>query len=106
MNILFGLIIGSAWAFYEALILDRPDLAAIIHKPYATMIHIAFAVFFLGLVFILSWPEIYNSINRWINGPKIYLRNTIVVGLGVVLLLYGSRILLNGIDPTGHRALW
>jgi hypothetical protein len=106
MNILLGLIIGSAWAFYEALILDRPDLAAVIHDPYATIIHIAFAAFFLGLVFVLSWQEMHRPTRWWITWPKIYLRNTIVMSLGVVLLIYGSRILLNGIDPTGHRAVW
>lgn len=106
MNILLGLMIGAAWAFFAGLILDRPDLAAVIREPYATGIHIAFGVFFLSLVFVLSFHEIRMSKARWINGPKIYLRNAVVMGLGVVLLIYGSRILLNGIDPTGHRALW
>ncbi len=106
MNIILGLLIGAAWAFYEALRLDRPDLAAVVQAPYPTVIDIAFAAFFLGLVFILSWQEMYRSTRWWINGPKIYVRNAAVMSLGVVLLLYGSRILLNGIDPTGHRALW
>jgi hypothetical protein len=106
MNILIGLILGSAWAFYEALVIDRPDLAAIIHEPYGTIIHIAFAVFFLALTFVLSFQEMRRSKSWWINGPKIYLRNAVVIGLGVVLLVVMSRWLLDGIDHTGHRALW
>ena len=106
MNILLGLIIGAAWAFYEGLVLDRPDLAAVIHEPYATGIHIVFGVFFLSLAFVLSFEEIRRSRAWWFNGPKIYVRNAVVMALGVVVLIYGSRILLNGIDPTGHRALW
>lgn len=106
MNMLLGLIVGTGWAFYAALLLDRPDLAAVVPRPYGTAIHIGFIAFFLGLTFLLSWQEMRRTTAWWINGPKIYLRNTVVIGLGVVLLVYGSRILVDGIDPTGHQALW
>ena len=100
------IFVGGAWAFYVALLIDRPDMAATIHEPFPNAFHIAFAVFMLVMVYRLSHREIMTS-KQWAKyGIGIYLRNFVVVMLGIALLLFTCREVLNGVDPTGVRKLW
>ncbi len=77
-----------------------------IRQPYPLVIHIGFLVFFLAAVLSLSFQEIRNASAQWVNGPKIYLRNIGVIALGVGLLIFASREVLHGVDPSGVRHLW
>ena len=106
MTFLFTLLLGGAWAFYAALLLDRPDLARIVPEPYPLVVHGLFVVLLLWAVARVSSPEIRSASSAWRHGPMIFLRNLVVVSLGVVLLVFTSREILHGIDPTGVRPIW
>jgi len=106
MNFILVLLVGGAWAFYVALLIDRPDMAATIPEPFPNAFHIAFAVFMVVMVYRLSHGEIITS-KQWAkHGLGIYMRNFVVVMLGIGLLLFTCREVLHGVDPSGMRKLW
>lgn len=107
MIALLTLLLCGAWAFYIALLIDRPDLAAtIVPAGDMLVVNAVFAVFFLITVYRLSHLEISRSKSMIRNGPGIYLRNLVVIGLGVGLIVFACREVLHGVDPTGRRALF
>lgn len=107
MKLLIALIGGGLWAFFIALQLDRPDLAVkLVPEASQILVHGGFVVFLLWVVYVFSHREIRSSKSWWRHGPGIYLRNLVVISLGVVLLIFTCREVLNGVDPTGTRALW
>lgn len=106
MMLLVGLIVGGAWAFYVALLLDRPDMAQTLAPPWPMALHVVFAVVFLATVYRYSHREIATSKSWWRHGPGIYLRNLVVLGLGMALILFTCREVLGGVDPSGVRQLW
>ena len=106
MNLLLLVLIGGAWSFYATLLMDRPDLAAIVVPPWDTAAHAGFALFMVVMVYRLSHREIMTSKSAWKWGPWIYLRNFAVISLGILLLIFISHTVLHGVDPTGARKLW
>ena len=102
MRLLLLLIVGGLWAFYVTLLLDRPDLAHVVPDQYAVVVHVGFGLFFLWIVYAWSDVEIRTSKSWWRNGPGIFLRNLVVIGLGVGLLVFTCREVLHGVDPTGR----
>jgi hypothetical protein len=106
MKFLIAFILGAAWAFYVAVLMDRPDLARVVTSPWGLVAHAGFALLLTRTVIGVSWDEIRSSRLRWRDGFGVLLRNLIVTLLGETLLVFISRTLLNGIDPTHHRALW
>ena len=106
MNLLLLVLVGGAWAFYATLLLDRPDLAAIVVPPWDIVAHAGIALFMVVMVYRLSHREIMTSKAVLKHGPGIYLRNFAVVSLGILLLIFISHTVLHGVDPTGVRKLW
>lgn len=106
MKLLLSLILGGAYAFYIALLIDRPDLARAVVPPWDVVAHAAFVVLLIRFTVGASWDEIRAAKNRWANGPVILFRNLVVILLGCGLLLFTARAILYGIDQTQHRALW
>ncbi len=99
-------LLGCAWAFYATLLLDRPDLAQAVVAPWDQIAHAAFALLLIRTVVGVSWDEIRSSRPEWRVASGVLLRNLVVMLLGEALLVFTSRAILNGIDPTHHRPLW
>jgi hypothetical protein len=106
MIFLLLLILAGAYSFYIALLIDRPDLAKIVPPDLSPFVHGAFVVLLLWTLWRVTYPEIRTANRKWRYGPTITLRNLIVLCLGLALLLFASREILNGMDPSGHRKLW
>ena len=106
MRFLILLILAGAWSFYLALIIDRPDLAKIVPPDLSPFVHGAFVLLLLWTLWQVTFPEIRTASKKWRYGPQITLRNLVVLCLGIALLLFASREVLHGMDPTGHKALW
>jgi hypothetical protein len=106
MKFLLACLIGLGWTFYVALLIDRPDMAATVTEPWPKIIHAVFAIVLLRTVYGLSADEIKLTDRPWRRAPGIWLRNLIVAGLALALMLFACREVLNGIDPTGLRRLW
>ncbi len=106
MSFLLMLILAGAWSFYAALLIDRPDLARIVPPDLAPFVHVAFGLLVLWTLWRVTFPEVRTASRRWRYGPSIALRNLVVLALGMALLIFASREILNGMDPTGHKALW
>jgi hypothetical protein len=105
MSFLLLLILAGAWSFYLALLIDRPDLAKIVPPDLSPFVHGAFVLLLLWTLWRVTFPEVRTASRPWRYGPMITLRNLMVLCLGM-LLLFASREILNGMDPTGHKALW
>ncbi len=104
MILLLFILIAAAWAFYATLLAERPDLAVtLIPTQYETLINTTFAIILLAAVLKFSWREIRTSSG---NSLKIYLRNLVVISLGIALLIFTTHEILNGLDPTGRRRLF
>jgi hypothetical protein len=106
MRIILASLIGLGWTFYIALLIDRPDLAATVLEPWPKVIHGVFFIVLMRTLYGVSADEIRLSKGRFLRAPSIWLRNLIVVGLGLALMLFTCREVLNGVDPTGLRKLW
>ncbi len=106
MMLLLAFGVASLWSFYVALLLDRPDLAKVVPPDFVLPVHAIFAVVLLMIVARLSFTEIRRSKSWMRHGIGIYTRNLVVIGLGVVLMIFTCREVLNGVDPSGTRALW
>lgn len=106
MSLLLGMVASFVWTFYVALLIDRPDLARTVHEPWPLVIHVGFVVVFLLSAYRFSHREIVSSTSWWRHGPGIYVRNLVVIGLGVGLILFTCREVLHGVDPSGVRKLW
>jgi hypothetical protein len=104
--LLLLLLIGGGWAFLAALLLDRPDQIAFLPETTRLYLHIGFVCFMLIAMVRVSRAELSHAIKPWRYGPQILLRNLAILCVGVVLLIFVSRELLHGIDPSGHRAIW
>lgn len=106
MTILLASLIGLCWTFFVALLIDRPDLAATVPEPWPRVIHSVFLIVLVLAVFSVSATEVRMTKGRLFRAPAIWLRNLIVLGLGLALMLFTCREVLNGVDPTGLRKLW
>ena len=106
MILLLMLLIGSAWAFFIALELDRPDLIAFLPTQHQLYTHGGFIAALVVVVVYVSWFELTHDKLTVLQSTKLLTRNCIVLGLGVVLLIFISRELLHGIDPTGRAPIW
>ncbi len=106
MKFLLACLVGLGWTFYMALLIDRPDLAAAVTEPWPKIIHGVFLIVLLRTVYGLSAGEVHYAANRLRHAPVIWLRNLVVTLLGVLLMLFTCREVLNGLDPTGVRDLW
>ncbi len=106
MKFLLACLIGFGWTFYIALLIDRPDLAAAVVEPWPKIIHGVFLIVLLRTVYGLSAGEVRYASSKFRNAPVIWLRNLVVTALGVLLMLFTCRELLNGLDPTRVRDLW
>jgi len=106
MNLLVASLVGLGWTFFVALLIDRPDMAATVHEPWPKVIHGVFLVVLVLFVYGASANEIRLTKGRFFRAPAIWLRNLIVIGLGLALMLFTCREVLNGVDPTGARKLW
>ncbi len=106
MKFLFALLIGLGWTFYATLLFDRPDLAATIQPPWPNVIHGVFALVLLRTVWGVSVDELRASNTRWYGAPAVWLRNLFVLAMGLAVMAFTWHLLLQGIDPTGHRRLW
>ncbi len=100
------LLVGGLWSFFVAVILDRPDQITFLPHSTVTALHVGFAVFILLTTFTLARAEIRNVLNPWRNGPVIMLRVMAILAAGEVLMIFISRELLHGIDPSGLHKLW
>ncbi len=103
---LFACLIGLGWTFFVALLIDRPDLAATVPQPWPQVIHGVFLIVLARTLYGVSATEIRLTHGGFSRAPRIWLRNLIILGLGLTLMVFTCREVLNGIDPTGHRALW
>lgn len=106
MKFLFALLIGAVWSFYATLLMDRPDMAATIHDPYPMILHGIFALVLLRTVWGVSAVEISLSKRPILGAPGVWLRNLIVLALGLALMVFTWHELLHDIDPSGVHRLW
>lgn len=100
------LLAAGLWSFYITLLLDRPDLATIVPPDLEPIVHASFAIILLATTLAWSWIEIKTSKSWLKHGLGIYLRNLIVISLGVALIIFTCREVVHGLDPTGHQPLW
>ena len=105
MILLVFLLVAAGWSVLVALLLDRPDLAAAIPPPYQTAAHAAFALMLLVVVIRASIGEVRGN-SSGARSVAIFLRNLVVIGLGVALMLFTCREILHGVDPTGTRHIF
>ena len=99
-------IFGGAWAFFLALMLDRADLLVKLNHALQMKINLVFICLYVLALAKLTWPQIYYSHLTFMNVIRIISRNVFVMVAGMILLIYISRMLLDGIDHTHHHALW
>ncbi len=106
MVILIIIGIAAGWAFFLALLIDRPDLLVELPQHAQIRLHIFFAAFFVVTLIVFCWRQIADADSPWKNGVTIVVRNALVMVAGLALLVFISRELLHGIDHTGHHKLW
>ena len=106
MRLIFASLIGLGWTFYITLLIDRPDLAATVTEPWPKVIHGVFLIVLIRTLYGVSADEIRLTKGRIFRAPGIWLRNLIVIGLGLLLMWFTCHWVLNGVDPTGQRKLW
>jgi hypothetical protein len=100
------LVFLSAVGFGTAVEFDRPDLVL----PYVTKhwmeVHVAAAGILLFVLLRLSWFQVADRGASWNVLTSVVSRNVLVLFCALLLTVYISHMLLNGMDPTGHRKLW
>ena len=106
MVILIILAIAAGYAFYLALLIDRPDLLVALPLLAQTRLHMFFAGFFVLVLIVFCWRQVAHAANPWQNAWTIIFRNALVMVACLALQVFVSRELLHGIDHTGHRKLW
>jgi hypothetical protein len=97
---------GAIWSFFLALQIERPDLIAFLPQQNQLVIDALF--FAVGFIFTvnISRFEISDKQLSFVGAFKLVMRNLVVIGLGLGMLVFISRELLHGIDPTGRIKIW
>jgi hypothetical protein len=98
--------LSAVWGFFLALQFDRPDLLRRLDSGSQWALHAIFGVLFLLVLIRISWRQIADHAFSLVNFGRIMSRNSLVLIAVVVLLVFIARMLLNSIDPSGHRQFW